>query len=368
MALTIEEAREMARVAAETKRVLAVDSEHTAHGIWNVARQAVQAGVLGDLLWSQTSRSRNDRVPPWEYAIDKDISPRNLDWERFLGSAPKRPFDAERFFRWRRYWEYSGGLITDLFVHHITPLMKVTGPEFPVKAVTAGGAWHFPLNERLETPDTMVTAFDFPSGHTLMCGGSLANSIELPIVIRGHEANILFQGQNHLRPEYLVLEPEGPYVEGFREKVKKAGLEGVWLSEESSGPGYGQMTQAQKESWIASVLGEAGVKQEYDAELKRNPGLQTDGRLRESFFGSLYNRRNRNARQRPRLRVDSPPVPTFMEIFLECVRTRGKPALDAQLGYMVQVAVVMAVQSWRENKAVFFDPKAEKLVDRPVKG
>lgn len=367
MSLTIEEAREMVRVAEETKRVLAVDSEHTAHGIWTVARQAVQGGVLGQLLWSQTSRSRNDRVPAWEYAMDKDISPRNLDWERFQGPATKRPFDAERFFRWRRYWEYSGGLITDLFVHHITPLMKVMGPEFPVKAMTSGGAWQFPLNERLETPDTMISVWDFPGKYTLLCGGSLANSVELPIVIRGHEANIFFQAGSHLRPGSIVIEAEGPYAGEFADKVKKAGLTGEWLSEHSTAPRWSEMPPEQKETWIAGALGEAATSAEYEAQLKRTPSLANDTRLRNSFFGPRYETRMRGARQRPRLRIDSPPVPTFMDIFLEAVRTRGKPALDAHLGYRAQVAVVMAVQSWREDKAVFFDPKTERIVPRPVR-
>lgn len=212
----------------------------------------------------------------------------------------------------------------------------------------------------------MITALDFPSGHTLLCGGSLANSVELPIVIRGHEANIFFHGPDQRRPDYLILEPEGPYADTFRDKVKKAGLEGVWLSDQGADARYAQMTPEQKEAWITGVLGEAPARQEYEAELKRNPRLQDDTRLRDSFFGSLFERRRSGARQRPRLRIDSPPAPTFMESFLECVHTRGTPPLDGQLGYMSQVAVVMGVRSWRENKAMFFDPRTEKLTDKPV--
>jgi predicted dehydrogenase len=63
--LTIEEAREMMKVSRGTRRILAVDSEQTAHGIWQPVRAVIQAGVPGKLLWSQTSRSRKTLEPPW---------------------------------------------------------------------------------------------------------------------------------------------------------------------------------------------------------------------------------------------------------------------------------------------------------------
>ena len=98
MSLTIAEARKMVRTARETRRILAVDSEHMAHGIWEPSRSLVKAGLLGKILWSQTSRSRNTREPPFNYAIDESASPDNLDWEAFLGqraeSGPSRRSDS----------------------------------------------------------------------------------------------------------------------------------------------------------------------------------------------------------------------------------------------------------------------------------
>lgn len=308
MALTIEEAREMVRVSRETGRILAVDSEHTAHGIWKPARAAIQAGVLGKLLWSQTSRSRNTKDAPWNYRIEPEATPQNIDWERFQGPAPKRPFDAQRFFRWRRYWEYSGGIATDLYVHHLTPLVKITGPGFPSRVVAAGGNWIVPPDV-MEVPETFVMAVDYPSKHTIVVGGSLANSLELPIVVRGQEANIRFFG-SQLRPEHLLIEPERLYAAAVKEKIRKAGLEGKWVRFESRG-------------------------------------------TEEEGAGEAF-------------RIDSPPADSFMVDFLRCVKTREKPVLDGELGYMVQVAVVMANQAYRENKVLFWDAKAEKVRESPA--
>ena len=309
MCMTIKEAKKMVKVAEETGKVLAVDSEHTAHGIWKPAQAAIKSDVLGKLVWSQTSRSRNGgEIPPWNYKIDPDASLKNLDWERWLGSAPKRPFDKERYFRWRKYWDYSGGIATDLYVHHISPLMKVTGPEFPIRVTGTGGNFVY-STEVLQVPDTFMMTLNFPSKHAMMVGGSFANTVELPIVIRGHKATIYFKGPDQRRPSYLLIEPEEPFIDGFKEKVRNAGLEGKWLE------------------W---------------KEVKKEDGLG---------FRKI----------KPVLRIDSPPSEGFTENFLRCMYTREKPVLDGRLGYMVQVAVSLANQSYRENRVMLFDPASETI-------
>jgi predicted dehydrogenase len=313
MARTIEEAKEMVRVSKETGRILAVDSEHMAHGIWKVARQAVDAGVLGKVLWSQTSRSRNDKEPPWNYAIDADASPKNLDWDRWLGSTEKVPFSKERFFRWRRFWEYGGGIITDLYYHHITPLIHVTGRPFAIRAVAAGGHYVY-SRDVLEVPDTVILGLDFANNSTINVGGSLANSVEVPIVVRGHEANMFFVGGSHLRPGAIILEPERAFASDFPEKIRKLDLDGKWIDHEQD---------------------------------------DTDARQRTKLRA---------------FRIESPPAESFDQNFLRCVRTREKPVLDGELGYRAQVAVDLGTQAFRENRVAFFDPKLEKVVDRQPPG
>ncbi|MCP5118953.1 MAG: Gfo/Idh/MocA family oxidoreductase [bacterium] len=362
MALTIDEARRMVEVAKETGRILAVDSEHTAHGIWQPARTAIQAGVLGKLLWSQTSRSRNSLEPPWNYKIEEQATPENIDWERWLGSTEKVPFSPDRFFRWRRYFEYGGGIATDLYVHHLTPLMKVTGPEFPVRAVAAGGNWFHPRNA-IEVPDTFIMALDFASKHTIIVGGSLANSHELPIVVRGHEANLQFHGPDQRRPAYLTIRPEAAFVDTVRERIQKLGLEGDWQEGGAGGAGSGfrQMAVAQQEQMIANSLGEAAVKSSWETALKRSPSLAHDRASRTEFFARLFERQARRRAGQPAFRIDSPPAEDFDENFLRSIRTREKPVLDGELGYMAQVAVNMSVESYRQNKVMFFDPQSGKM-------
>ena len=363
MSLTIAEAKEMVRTAKETERILAIDSEHIAHGIWEPARRAVKAGLLGKLLWSQTSRSRNSREPPFQYAIDETASPENLDWEAFLGSAPKRPFSKERFFRWRRYRDYSGGIATDLYYHHVTPLIHVLGREFPIRAVSAGG--HYGISESvMEVPDTLVVALDFPSKHTLVCSGSLQNSVELPIVVRGNEANIHFEG-NHLRPGHFRLVPETPYLDGFKERVERSGLAalGTWIEERSPvrPTNFVGLPDRRKRQMVSALFAEPRWKERYEDDARSRPAIKSPGDARDRYFQTVFEERAQGFSVRASLRIEAPPTKSFRHYFLESIRTRKPAPLDGELGYRSQVAVSLGVEAHRRNKAMGFDLESEQV-------
>ena len=363
MSLTIAEAKEMVRTADSTKRILAVDSEHMAHGIWEPARSLVAAGLLGKLLWSQTSRSRNSREPPFNYVIDEDASPDNLDWEAFLGSAPKRPFSKERYFRWRRYRDYSGGIATDLYYHHVTPLIHVLGREFPVRGVSAGGNWLTP-QAVMEVPDVFVIALDFPSKHTIVCSGSLQNSVELPIVVRGNEANIHFE-DGHLRPNRLRLEPEDPYIEGFKERVVASGLDalGTWVEEKLPvrRTNFVGLPARRKRQMVSMLLAEPHWRQRYEEDVRARPELATPGTARDTYLQRIFEERAKGRSVKASLRIEAPPSPSFRQRFLESIRTRKPAPLDGELGYRSQVAVSLGVEAHRRNKAMAFDLDTEEV-------
>jgi predicted dehydrogenase len=367
MALTVEEAREMVKVSKETGRILAVDSEHMAHSLWKPAQQAIQSGVLGKLLWSQTSRSRNSKEPAWEYEIDSGAGPDNIDWERWLGPSKHRvPFSKERYFRWRRFWDYGGGITTDLYFHHLAPLIHITGRGFPVRVCAAGGHYVHP-QEIIEVPDTFLLTLDFENRHSVMVGGSLANSLELPIVVRGNEANIRFLGGSQVRPAFFVIETEGTYADTFRARIQKAGIDGKW--ETVGGGGSAQqlsrLPRARQEETVAALLGENEIKARWEEAVRKNSKLQDDPDARVAFFQSILNERHRAASTREVFRVDAGDGESFHENFLRCIRTREKPAFDGELGLRVQAAVNMGVEAYRKNKVVFFSPKQERIVDQP---
>lgn len=201
----VNEAKAVYQTALRTKQVVQVGSQWTSEPKWRQAGELVKQGKIGKVVWSQTSYCRNSREGEWNYGIDPNAKPGvNLDWDAFLGPAPKRPWDPERFFRWRKFWDYSGGIVTDLFPHVLHTLFLVIGEEFPTRVMATGGIFvHFDR----EVPDTFHMMAEFPSGHVIVVAGSTVNEWGLELVVHGHKANML------LGVSDIVIKPERVYAD-----------------------------------------------------------------------------------------------------------------------------------------------------------
>ena len=104
----------------------------------------IKAGKIGPLTLGQGSYMRNNPKGEWNYAIDPDAKADNLNWKQWLGPvkhADTKDFNADHYFRWRKYYPYCAGLLGDLFPHRLHPLMLATGnPEFPLRVVSIGNS------------------------------------------------------------------------------------------------------------------------------------------------------------------------------------------------------------------------------------
>lgn len=202
MTYTIDEARRLAAAVESTGRVLQVGSQHVSDRRYHMAREVIGKGWIGPVVWAQNTYCRNSLYGEWNYAIDPEGSPESIDWDRFLGTAPARPFSAERFFRWRKYWDYSGGIATDLFYHRLAPLMLMMGTEFPRRVSGHGGIY---VHREREVPDTYATVIEFGS-HFVSMSASMASSAGnsgMPPMVYGHEGAISFlPGAIEVRPEF----------------------------------------------------------------------------------------------------------------------------------------------------------------------
>src|SRR5262249_16996581 len=198
MTHTNEEAHQLVNTVKETKRVLQVGSQTTSADMWWKAKQAIAEGRIGQMLMSQGSYHRNSTEGEWNWPIDKNAGPDGkgenyIDWNMFVGSAfklaPKRPYDADRFFRFRKYWDYSGGIPPDLFYHVVGPLnMWWDEPQFPQKVMATGGIYVF--KDEREVPDTFHLLAEYSKGHSLVLSSSMCNSAHIPGLIRGHAGTI----------------------------------------------------------------------------------------------------------------------------------------------------------------------------------
>ena len=192
MTYTVDEAREIAEAVKPAGRVLQVGSQYTSMDHFWKAKQAIKDGLLGEVVWASGGFGRNRNLRgEWNYAIDPEATDKTLDWKAFLGPAPKRAFDPERYFRWRKYWDYSGGIATDLFYHTVSPLLVAIGGDFPLRVTSSGGIY---IQKDREVPDTFFMNVDYPAW-TMQLACSVASGVGAPLVIHGSQAT-LFIGQN----------------------------------------------------------------------------------------------------------------------------------------------------------------------------
>ncbi len=139
MVRLIPEGIEVIAAEKETGATFQVGSQFASSLIYEKARELIKAGAIGAINSVEARYNRNSAIGAWQYTIPPDASPQTVDWDRFLGSAPKRPFDAVRFFRWRNYRDYGTAVAGDLFVHLLTGIHHATGSLGPTWIAGAGG-------------------------------------------------------------------------------------------------------------------------------------------------------------------------------------------------------------------------------------
>jgi len=224
MTWSIDEAKKVVAKIKQTKVKMQVGVQGMSDDSYETAQRYVKEGALGKVVQAQIDYSRNYKGDFWVGSFDTDAKPgENLDWNAWLGPAPKRPFDPDRFFHWRRYWDYSGGIATDLFVHRITRMIKALDLKFPDRVVGTGGKWEF-TSSPAEIPDTFNMICDYPGGPTVIVVSSMANDTRIPHVIRGHHATLEFTREG------FTIQPQGDFAEGKTEVVhKKTGSEDITL-------------------------------------------------------------------------------------------------------------------------------------------
>lgn len=160
MVQKIEQGKGIIDAAAKTKRILQVGSQRASSIIYQKAKELLASGAIGKLNMIEAYWDRNSALGAWQYSIPSDATPENIDWDKFLGSAPKRPFEPIRLFRFRNYQDYGTGVAGDLFVHLFTGMHFITNSIGPTRAMATGGLRHW--NDGRDVPDVMLGLFDYP--------------------------------------------------------------------------------------------------------------------------------------------------------------------------------------------------------------
>jgi predicted dehydrogenase len=306
MTHTIEEARAIAEAVNKSDRILQVGNQGLSSPSTHKVKELIDSGAIGELVCAQATSARNSVIGEWNYPIEPEGTSQNIDWTRWLGPAPKRPFSAERYFRFRKYWDYSGGIATDLFFHSLGPILYPMGAQFPIRVSASGGIY---VHKNREVPDTYATLIEYPNFYIEM-SGSMASAVMGRYhrqAIYGHKGAIVIEG-NQVQ---VVPETANHYCLGCQP---------------SDAPPP------------ATPIGGGGRRARASAEPK------------------VYEL----PPQAPQRDARTPHTNNFFA----CVRSRKQPNAPAGIGYQILTAIKLGVHAYRESKTKLFDPAAQKIVDK----
>lgn len=215
----------------KTGKILQVGSQGCSAQAWHKAAEMIQGGKIGQLVWAQGYYCRNSPKGEWNYPIDADAKAENLDWEKWLGQVKKRiPFNADHYFRWRKYYPYCAGLLGDLMPHRLHPLMLAMGKtEFPSRVVSVGTRnvhtdKNTPGTPERDVPEHIELLAEFPSGVSLMLACSTVNAKSPGFVLYGHHASLEIGTSG----ERIELKPE----KEFADEIDPETLDGLKPTED----------------------------------------------------------------------------------------------------------------------------------------
>lgn len=212
MTLRLNEALRLRKVVlSNPTALLIVGTQRVMNPVYVEAAKWIAAGALGKPTFSQTSYCRNSKDGEWlYYKIDPAWQPGvNLDWREWCGPLGKQPWSPDVYARWRRYRKYSTGIIGDLLVHQLAPMMNVLNVGWPTRVVASGG--HY-IDKQMENHDQVNLNIEFEGEHTMIVAGSTCNEVGLETLIRGHKANL------YVTDNKLTVRPERIYAEEVEER------------------------------------------------------------------------------------------------------------------------------------------------------
>jgi predicted dehydrogenase len=305
MSHTVADGFAMVEAAKANNRVVQIGSQRVSSVLCAKARQLYQEGAIGNVEFVELSMGRNDPNGAWVYP-PPEVTPQTLDWDTWLNDAPKIPFDAVRFARWRCWREYGTGVGGDLMVHLLSGMLFTLGwNEPPQSAAALGGIFRF--NDGRNMPDTHLVLFDYhgvPVYVRLDLGSASAEWARFYGPKGILEAT---GGELHYLPQTGVDTAPSYYSGGFPAKLRAQYVR-QWREEHTVAPGKEAMRQTavyQSDDW-------------------------------DDLRPHLWN-------------------------FFQAVRTRGTVAEDAVFGNHAAIACHMANESYFRKAPVYWDNAANNV-------
>lgn len=316
MVQRVDEGQRVVEMAKETGRMLQVGSQGVSGLTHAKARDLIRSGMIGKVNLIETSNDRFSSQGAWQYTIPPDATPENIDWDRFLGRAPKRPFEPVRLFRWRNYQDYGTGIAGDLFVHQFNSIHFLMDSLGPNRIMSSGGLHHW--KDGRDVPDLMTAMLDYPetarhpafhvvAGVNFVSGGGASG--------RG----------------WRIIGDEGAMI---------MGNQGITITKQpkEKDPGYmiDSFTKAMRER----------VLTEHRAKYPVPDPIQGSEPVQELRFA----------------RRGEPDQIAHHKAWIKAIRTRQQPVENAEFGFRAAAPALLCNTSYFERKVCNWDPVAMKAV------
>ena len=305
LSLTIAEGRAMVNAARRHQRVTQVGTQRRSQASCRDMIEFLRGGGIGKITTVRAFHIQNES--PHGIGRPKDADPpTGLDWDKFLGPAPKRPFNPNRgLYRFRWFWDYSGGQVTNTGTHYLDIIQWALGVEAPKSVAVMGGKFaDFDGREIPDTLEAMWTYRNESSGNTLVTfsqynsSSAAATARPCEIEFRGTQGTVYFRGNG-----YEVV-PETP---------------------------------AAREYPILNPLDRTAVKGWRDGK----PTIEAKQRSAGS----------------------SDPVDLHARNFLDCVRSRAKCNADIETGHRSTSATIIANIALKTNALLEWDAQSERFTN-----
>lgn len=165
LSLVVSEGRAMVNAARRHNRVVQVGIHRRSAAFVKEAAELVRGGAIGKVSVARSFHIQNE----WPNGIGNPPDgqpPADLNWDAWLGPAPKRAFNTNRtFYRFRWFYDYSGGQVTNFGVHYMDAIHWALGQDAPLAVTAMGGK--FAVEDNRDIPDTLEVIWTYP-GNTLV--------------------------------------------------------------------------------------------------------------------------------------------------------------------------------------------------------
>lgn len=223
MTRTVEEAIALRDAVRQSGVVFQLGHQGRQRDLNQKAKELIGNDTIGKITLIETTTNRNDSPVEWSFGWEGKASQEMVDWDQFQAPASgKHDFSRERFYGWRRYWDYGTGMSGDLFSNEFDAVNSIMDLGIPASAMASGGIYYH--HDGREVPDVFQAAFEYPQRQlTLLYSGTLASGIPRGTLFMGREATLelgraltVWADKNSSkykgRIESAIIDPSTPFV------------------------------------------------------------------------------------------------------------------------------------------------------------